>query len=472
MWLQHFIGELATGYVCSLRFLAGAVILGWLTMPVAAQTLTAADRAALEARKNELFQQTLNRPADLDVIFDFADVSARLGDNEAAVTALERMLLFNPNLTRVQLELGVLYFRMQSFELARSYFEKALAANPPPEVKTRVEQYLREMTVVDSRERITGYVFFGAQHQTDANAAPGSPLIHSPVGDALLSSQFVKQADTNIFGAGSALYTYDLRNQDRDAIEVLGSGFANHYFKVSRLDLTLAELDIGPRINFPELSGVVKSASLKPYLILNNVTLGGNEYFNTYGGGGEAQFSLWDDLSLRGFFEYRVKRFTNAPDRPLSTGLDGNDKLVSLQLTKPMPIIPDSQLTVQFDFLDQSTQLAYYSNKAYGGTVAYRVRYDDPTGNFNLPWETTLFGGRIWSNYAAPDPCCNTSGSSTFFSPSSRLDRHWRFGATHNIRVKNNVDIILQFQRDIVSSNLPLYAYTSNAVLVGTQVRF
>src|SRR5882672_591687 len=247
MWLQHFIGELATGYVCSLRFLAGAVILGWLTMPVAAQTLTAADRAALEARKNELFQQTLNRPADLDVIFDFADVSARLGDNEAAVTALERMLLFNPNLTRVQLELGVLYFRMQSFELARSYFEKALAANPPPEVKTRVDQYLREMTVVDSRERITGYVFFGAQHQTDANAAPGSPLIHSPVGDALLSSQFVKQADTNIFGAGSALYTYDLRNQDRDAIEVLGSGFANHYFKVSRLDLTLAELDIGPR---------------------------------------------------------------------------------------------------------------------------------------------------------------------------------------------------------------------------------
>jgi hypothetical protein len=54
----------------------------------------------------------------------------------------------------------------------------------------------------------------------------------------------------------------------------------------------------------------------------------------------------------------------------------------------------------------------------------------------------------------------------------ARLDRHWRFGATHSIRVKNNVDIILQFQRDIVSSNLPLYAYTSNAVLVGTQVRF
>jgi len=30
----------------------------------------------------------------------------------------------------------------------------------------------------------------------------------------------------------------------------------------------------------------------------------------------------------------------------------------------------------------------------------------------------------------------------------------------------------VQLQRDIVSSNLPLYAYTSNSVLVGPQIRF
>jgi tetratricopeptide (TPR) repeat protein len=473
MWLHDLIGEPAARFSRLLRtFMTSVVIIGGVAVPAAAQTLSAEDRAALEAQKDALFGQTLRNPADLDAIFAFADISARLGDNEAAVTALERMLLFNPNLTRVQLELGVLYFRMASFELARSYFEKALAANPPPEVKARVQQYLREMTVVDASERVTGYVFFGAQHQTDANAAPGSPLIHSPVGDALLSSQFVKQADTNIFGAGSALYTYDLGNQDRDAIEVLGSGFANHYFKVSRLDLTLAEITAGPRFNYLDISDDLKSVSLKPYLIVNNVTLGGSEYFNTYGGGGEAQFSLWDDLSLRAIFEYRKKGFTNASDRPLSTGLNGSDKLVSVQLTKPVPLIADSQLTMEFDFLDQSTQLAYYSNKAYGGSIAYSVRYDDPTGNFNLPWQTTLFGGRIWSDYAAPDPCCNTSGSATFFSPSSRLDRHWRWGVTQSIRVMSNVDVLLQFQRDIVSSNLSLYAYTSNSVLVGTQVRF
>ena len=48
------------------------------------------------------------------------------------VAALERMLLFNPNLARVDLELGALYFRMGSFEMARSYFDKALAQTPRP----------------------------------------------------------------------------------------------------------------------------------------------------------------------------------------------------------------------------------------------------------------------------------------------------------------------------------------------------
>ena len=39
-------------------------------------------------------------------------------------------------------------------------------------------------------------------------------------------------------------------------------------------------------------------------------------------------------------------------------------------------------------------------------------------------------------------------------------------------RSLNNVALIVQVQRDIVSSNLSLYGYTSNSVLVGPQIRF
>ena len=52
-----------------------------------------------------------------------------------------------------------------------------------------------------------------------------------------------------------------------------------------------------------------------------------------------------------------------------------------------------------------------------------------------------------------------------------RFERHWRFGITQSFPVSQDVAIVVQVQRDIVSS-LPLYNYTSNSVLVGPQIRF
>ena len=182
-----------------------------------AQEVPPQDRASLEAQKEALFQQMLRNPANLDVTFSYADVSARLGDYEAAVSALERMLLFNPNLPRVQLELGALYFRMGSFDLARDYFERAAANKPPPEVRARIEEYLAQIEKAQSRHHLSGYVFLGGQYQTDANVA-GSPFILSPIGPVLLNNQFLKQASGSIFASGSLLYSYDMETQNHDTL--------------------------------------------------------------------------------------------------------------------------------------------------------------------------------------------------------------------------------------------------------------
>src|SRR3984957_17329540 len=160
-----------------LRLFFAAALSGFLAASATAQD---ADRAALEAKKDQLFQQMLTNPANLDVVFAYADVAAKLGDNEGAVSALERMLLFNPNLPRVDLELGGLYFRMGSFEAAQAYFAKAKSFNPPPEVASRVDEYLAKIHTAEQTSQFTGFFFMGAQYQSDANVAPGSPLIHSP----------------------------------------------------------------------------------------------------------------------------------------------------------------------------------------------------------------------------------------------------------------------------------------------------
>ena len=81
--------------------------------------------------------------------------------------------------------------------------------------------------------------------------------------------------------------------------------------------------------------------------------------------------------------EFRQKSFTNSPTRPLSTGLNGNDKRsVSLQLNKP--ITSNSVLSVEFDYLDQSTRLPFYTNMSYAASASYRIRYDDPFGDYAI----------------------------------------------------------------------------------------
>jgi hypothetical protein len=219
-----------------------------------------------------------------------------------------------------------------------------------------------------------------------------------------------------------------------------------------------------------------KPASFRPYGIFDEVGLGWDQYFVAGGFGLEYDQIVWNDLALKGVFEFRQKGFTNAPTRPLSTGLNGSDKLLSFQATKPLT--ENSALNLEFDYLDQSTQLGFYTNMSYAVAGSYRIRYDDPLGITQYPWETSPFLGRLWSNYAAPDPCCVTG---THFDPvtnmtvptfSSQLTQRWRFGVTQTWQVLPNIAIVLQLERDIISSNLPLYAYNNTSVLIGPQIRF
>jgi tetratricopeptide repeat protein len=469
------LGTTGSKFGGALKAIHAVAIIVWLILtavvPAGAQDSATADRQTLEAKKAALFRQMLVEPANLDVTFAYAEIAAQLGDNEAAVSALERMLLFNPDLPRVDLELGALYFRMGSFEMARSYFDKALATNSPPEVKARVDQYVAQITREEAPSRLSGYVLLGGQYQSDANVAPGSATITSPIGPLLLSNQFVKMRDENLFLTGSALYSYDLGTQSRDTLEVIGTGFVQHYFRVQRLSLDLGELAAGPRFRFLDL-GVpgIQAASLKPYTIVNEVGLGQKQYFDTFGAGLEGAVALWQDVIAKAVFEIRHKNFTNQPERPSSTGLNGSDKLVSFILTKP--VTTNSVLSFEFDFLNQDTRFKYYANRSYSGLVSYSIHYDDPTGIIRLPWQTTFVVSRAYSLYRASDPCCSTSGNSAIFSASSRDDRRWRFGITQTFQIAHNIDVVLQAQRDIVSSNLSLYGYTSNSVLVGPQIRF
>src|SRR4051794_9874379 len=94
-------------------FLA-APALFFLTPPAIADT-----DPALQRDYDDAFAAMFKAPDNLDAAFRYAEAAVRVGDLEGAVGALERMLIYNPALPRVRLELAALYFKLESFDLAR-----------------------------------------------------------------------------------------------------------------------------------------------------------------------------------------------------------------------------------------------------------------------------------------------------------------------------------------------------------------
>lgn len=92
-------------------------------------------------------RQTLLTPSDAKALAAFATIAVEIGDLEGAISALERLLLISGDLPDVKLELGVLYFRLGSFETARVYLRSAIASpNATALVKERANRYLKART--------------------------------------------------------------------------------------------------------------------------------------------------------------------------------------------------------------------------------------------------------------------------------------------------------------------------------------
>ena len=78
---------------------------------VCASPSHAANQLLKEADLERAFQVILADPADLDAAFEYERFAAVLGNFEAAISSLERMLMFDADLLQLHVELGVLCFR-------------------------------------------------------------------------------------------------------------------------------------------------------------------------------------------------------------------------------------------------------------------------------------------------------------------------------------------------------------------------
>lgn len=411
--------------------------------------------AVVQQDYDALFQAMYKNPANLDVSFRFAEQAVKRGDYEAAIGALERMLFFNSHLPRVKLELGVLYFKLGSYELARGYFQDAInAPDAPDDVRAQVRAYLTEIDRRLARYEFSVFTTAGFRYQTNANLGPSSLLVRALGQDALLNGIYGKQPDWNFFNTLTANYAYKLDTRG-DAIEASFLGINSRQFKLDRYNLGLIELVVGPRI------AVGQNSSFKLYGIGDQVWLGDANYFSAGGGGASARTTAGDLGLLEAYVEERHRDFSDSANFPTASQQTGD--LLSAGVTSDL----------RFGAWHWATRIGYDQNRAvfdfnsykrYSIDMAFPVEFTLPVFGAARQFVVSPTIGYSWADYSSADPMIDPAVA--------RYDREQRYGVIFDAQVYQNMGLRTQVQYSKIDSNLPNYTTNNFSISVGPTARF
>ena len=163
------------------------------------------DRLELIKEKQQVvFEQLFEDPTNLSLLFEYANLSILVGDLEAAIGVFDQMLVYDPELPRIRLELGVLYYRLGAYALAKTYLESVGKFDPPLEVQARIDDLLKSIEAANEIYAWQQNISLGWKHTTNGNSGINADFIE--IGDFLLEVDPESKRE----GSRSSLYNYSL----------------------------------------------------------------------------------------------------------------------------------------------------------------------------------------------------------------------------------------------------------------------
>jgi hypothetical protein len=371
------------------------------------------------------------------------------------------MLFFNPGLSRVRLELGVLYFRLGAFAQARSYLESAIApSTTPPDVRARVQGFLEQIDQRDRPSQFSGFVQIGARYQSNANAGPTDLNIRALGFDAVLNSHFASRPDWNAFLLGGLRHVYDFGSQDGTTWETALQYYVSRQNHVRAFDINLVELTSGPRfaLNIDDLPGW----SVHPYFIVGDLGLGAVNYVATTGYGGVSINMPFKFAQLEVGVENRRRSFQNSNPWPLASQQSGD--LTSVYGSLTVPITPMFRLQAHGVYVRNSAQMGFNSYDQLGADVGFVWEFEAPLADSAQRWSIATSIGKIWSDYNDPNPLVDPL--------MTRKDHEFRAGVALDAPLGGGIAVGAQFLAMQNRSSLPNYRFNDYSVMFGPSFRF
>lgn len=427
---------------------------GWAQVGSApAAIATPADRAALRARQQDLFQRLIAEPDNLDLMFEYATVSIRLEDYEPAISTLERMLIYRQDLPRVRLELGVAYFNLGSYTVAEHYFRQVLDDPAAPEpVRQRVQRYLTEIAQRTRKHAYSVVLTVGPTYSTNATLGPVTDQVLL-LGNLATLTQGQEEDDFGIRSLVTATHAYDLQQPDDDYWKTDFSFFSLSYFDTDAGDVYFGRARTGPRLSLtPEQYG----PKVRPYLEAQYLNASNRGLFAGFGAGAE----YTDTLSpVYGVFADAGFRYRNYFRQEFS-----DEDVFNIYSLGGLAYSPNRDLVLRGTgiFEIDNADADFNSNVEFGLRVSGDYLYDPGIEWIDQKWLLSTFSEVRHRMFEANDPvigadCC-------------RRDWDLRSGITHLFALKNGFGMQLDVEALMRDSNIR--NFDVNAISATVSLRY
>ena len=185
----------------------------------------------------------------------------RLALLDEAIAAFRSILIRQPGLVRVRLELALAFYLKEEDGLAEDHFERALVGKPPEGLVANITRFLK---VMRARRRWNGYFGFSVAPDTNINAASDAEFIYIQGLPFRRGQTGRASSDIGIVGWGGGEYQYPLA--DRWRLRT-GINLNHREYKGSRWDQTFVSGYVGPRWLITPATEVSLLATVEPALV-------------------------------------------------------------------------------------------------------------------------------------------------------------------------------------------------------------
>lgn len=428
---------------------------------IGAQAQDQGAKSNLEKQYDQAFQAMFEDPANLDKAFAYARLAIQMQDFEGAISTLERMLIINADLPRVRMELGVLYFRLRSFEVAKGYLQEVLAEEDVPAVVAeRAEGFLARIEEQTSKHKFRTTVFAGIRHQSNANAGPSTTRVRVLGLDIDLDSTFTNKPDTDSFQTLRVTHGYDLGVEPKIEIESeLVLYYANQATQ-DQVDTSLAQFKSGPR--FVIDPDIARGLDVRPYARWDVVNLADRQYYVAFGGGLDATY-LVGPASRLSMDTYLVQRnHNNTASSPTLTDLNGPRGGLSMSLTHALSptLRANAGGNLRREAADDRGR-RYWSSEASAGLTQV---FTSPVPEWTGPWSLAGTARVSKTIYDDPNPSIDPLVT--------REDESYSGQLVGTIQLPGSMSLVTTGIYKKVRSNLVNFSYDNWTFSLGLAMQF